>query len=220
MAVTKPYTWAYIKTLLQAFVEQNTDTPDTDDTSFWLVVGNRLIGDWEEEAEWDELWTYQNGGGTITANDTTYSLAADVREIGEHIELWRTDGSVEYVPFLDVTRVQRKDRLQEKFFYKTGVAGSYVLNASWTPQTGDENIGATIKFPYYKFASRLAVDADVVEMRDPNWLVDAIVGEVSNQPFKKQLFTARAQAKMNTMKSNNENAHDQSVDDDEVGFGV
>jgi hypothetical protein len=104
--------------------------------------------------------------------------------------------------------------------YVTGVAGSYVLNLGWTPATGDPDVGATIKYPYYKYATKLASNSDVVEISDPNWLIDAIVAEVSNQPFKKQNYTSRAIAKMDMMRFNNEKSEDQAVPDDEFGLGL
>lgn len=220
MAYTRPYTWSIIKSILQSHIEQNTDTPDTDDVAFWLIVANRLIADWEEEAEWDVLWTYQASGGTVTAGTTTYSITPAVRKLSENVELVYTDGSIEYVPVVDVSEKQYWTEQSERFVYMSGVAGSYILNLGWTPATGDPDVGATIKYPYYKYATKLAVDADVVEMSDPNWLIDAVVGEVSNQPFKKRNFTSRAIAKMEMMKFNNEKSEDQSVPDDEFGLGL
>ena len=220
MANTKPLTYSQLKAVLQALIEQNTDTPDTDDVAYWLIVANRLIGDWEEEAEWDVLWTYESAGGTVAVGDTTYPMSADVKKLSENVELVHTDGSIEYIPVVDVTEKQYWTEQLERFVYVTGVAGSYVLNLGWTPVTDAPEIGATIKYPYYKYATKLASDADVIEMSDPNWLVDAIVAEVSNQPYKKTNYTNRAIAKMEQMKFNNERSEDQSVPDDEFGMGI
>lgn len=220
MAVTKPITYAQLKTLIQAEVEQNADTPDTDDVAYWLIIINRLIADWEEVTEWQELWTYATSGGTLTAGDTTYPCPADLRRLSENVELHRTDGGIEYIPVVPLAQKQYYIQQNIPFVYVTGVAGSFILNTSWTPASGDGNIGSTIKYPYYKYATKMAADADVVEMSDPNWLVDSTVAEVSNQPFKKQLFSNRAQAKMRQMRFNNEEAEDQTAPDDELGYGI
>lgn len=219
MASTKPVTYAQLKTLIQSEVEQNTDTPDTDDVAYWLTIVNRLIADWEEQTEWKELWTYQASGGTVTASDTTYPMSADVRKLSENIEFHYSNGGVEYITVSDVRYKQRYASEEGRFAFVSGVPGSYILNLGWTPASTDPAIGATIKFPYYKYATKLSADADVVEMSDPNWLLDATVAEVSNQPFKKQLFDSRAKSKMSQMRFNNEEAEDQTVPDDEPGFG-
>lgn len=220
MANTKPVTYSQLKTLIQAEVEQNTDTPDSDDISYWLVIINRLIGDWEEETEWKELWTYESSGGTIAQGTTEYALSSDVRRLSENIELHRTDGQIEYIPIKDVRYKQRLTTEGARYAFVYGVAGSYVLNLGWTPAADDPSLGATIKYPYYKYATKLAADNDVVEMSDPNWLLDSTVAEVSNQPYKKNLFASRAMAKMRVMRLNNEDEEDQTVPDDELGFGI
>jgi len=220
MSYSKPVTYTQLKTLIQAEVEQNTDTPDSNDVAYWLVIINRLISDWEELREWKELWTYETSGGTLTAGDTTYPMNAAVRRLSEVIELVDSDGNISYIPVIESAQKQHYTAQQVRAAYVTGVAGSYVLNLTWTPQSTDSDIGATIKYPYYKYATKLSADADVVEMSDPNWLVDATVAEVSNQPFKKQTFDARAQAKMRQMLFNNEDAEDQTIPDDELGFGT
>lgn len=220
MASTKPYTWTYAQTLIQAEVEQNTDTPDSDDAAYWLVIANRLIGDWEETREWDELWTYDSSAGTITAGDTTYSCATNLRKLSENVELHLTTGGISYIPVIDVADKQHYTQAETRAVYLTGSAGSYVLNLTWTPASGDPDEGATIKYPYYKYATRIASGSDTLEMKDPNWLVDAVVAEVSNQPFKKQLFDGRAKAKMRQMLFNNEEAEDATIPDDEIGYGI
>lgn len=222
-----PRTWAQIKTQLQAQIEQNTDTPDADDAAYWLVVANRLIVDWENGAwdagdipEWEELWTTETSGGTIAVGDADYALASNVNYLGENVELHYTNGSIEYLPVIKAFQKQAYVQEGARFCFITGKPGTKILNLSWTPTSADGAIGATIKFPYYKYADGLSADADVVEMSNPNWLVDAITSEVSNSVNKKALFGNRAQAIFLKMRNANDRAQDQTVDDDELGFGI
>lgn len=222
-----PRTWEQIKNILQAQVEQNTDTPDSDDAAYWLVLANRLIIDWENGGwddgdipEWEELWTFQSSGGTVAESDTDYSLAADVNYLGENVELHYTDGSVEYLPVIESAYKQHYTRDNRRFCFISGKPGSKVLNLGWTPLSTDPAIGATIKFPYYKYATEITGNSDVVEMSNPNWLVDALTSEVSNSANKKALYGNRAEAIFRKMRDNNDRAHDQTIPDDELGFGI
>lgn len=217
---TNPKTWGTIKTILQAEIEQNTDTPDADDTAYWLIIANRLIADWEKQAEWKELWTYETAGGTVAAGTTNYPCDTDVRYLSEHVELHYTNDQIAYIPLVSTRDKQYWSRVGERFAYLTGKPGSYVLTLGWTPATTGDEVGATIKYPYYKFATTITGDSDVMEMSDPNWIVDALVSEVSNSANKKALFGNRAQASLDMMLMNNEDAYSTEVPDDELGLGI
>lgn len=229
MATTKPITLTDLENQLHVILEGDTDYPVSgdDDWDTRLALINFVINMWESEPGifWNGLYARNEAGGTIAVGDTTYNLSADVNLLGGFIELVLTTGDTVYVPVIKQEDAQNITAQDSKACYVTGAPGSFVLNLTWTPATGDAEIGATIKYTYYKFATRMASASDVCEISDPTYIVDAVVSEIKkqdNDPLY-PLYEQRAQAKLSAMKARDEELpfnQDNSVQDDLVGFGL
>lgn len=210
MASTAPYDLSDIQDRIETLVNNDADTPDTtdDEWSTRLNLINQSIGKWDaQDVQWDELWKTYTHGSVVAAGTLTYTLTmTDMRTPADLVKL--TLNSVDsYYPIVDEEAYYAM-RQEEKVVYFTGSnKDGWVLNLGWTPATGDGTVGATISFPYYKYATRLSSTPDVPEMSDPNYIIYDVAAakslmEGNNDQFS--IYSTEANDCMDRMKINNE----------------
>jgi hypothetical protein len=223
-------TLANLQDQIHALVEGDPDTPDTDDDDYIYTTRliNQSISQWENEKDclWQELWTTNSAGGTVTAGDSTYSAPADFKMPGGFIRFDDGAGNVKKLQVMSPEDAQLYE-LSDQFCYFTGnPKDGYVLNLNFTPATGDGYVGTTIKYDYYKFASSVSSASDEVEMADPSFIVYRVAAQRYLQRRNIgafQTFDALAQNALDMMKMQNAavpNWQNGEIVDIEAGFGV
>jgi hypothetical protein len=159
------------------------DTPAVGSTDWLIRLNhiNRIIHEWSSQkgVEWNQLWTTGNPTPSVIANaDTTYPLPADYKRMGGYIRIVLPNGSKQPIKVIKQMAAQKAIANGEQKVYVTGKPGSYVLNLTWTPVTGDAYTGSTIEFDYYKYPLALSSAADVPEMSDPFYIVESVTAKL------------------------------------------
>lgn len=214
MATNLPYSLADLQDRINTLVNNDVDTPEQGDDDWNLVVNliNQSIGKWEsQDVFWDELWSTYTHGSVVANNTTTYSLSSlvDMKKLGGFLQL-TLNGVDSEVQFISPEEAQTLPD-ESKVAYITGNnSDGYTLKLGWTPVTGDGSVGATISFPYYKFADRFNSDsltAATVEMGDPNFIIYDVAAakslmEANNNQFS--IYSTEAINSLDRMKVMNE----------------
>lgn len=152
-----------------------------------LAIANIKINDWQNENDWNSLYSVVSLPTTVTATDTI-PLTASVRKIskndGDYIRIVHADGVAE-----SVYTLVGGDELY-KFRTSNAVAkiGSNLVFSKAFLST-DPQIGGTVKVPCYGTASTLVGASDTVPVDDPYWLAYATAAE-----YIRFDFTLRDQA--------------------------
>lgn len=199
MASNLPYTLQDLQERINSLVNNDTDTPSQNDDDWDLVVNliNQSIGKWEtQDVQWDELFTSHTVSSTISAGTTSYSLSAltNLRKLGGFLKL-TLNSADNYIEFISPEEYQTFMG-EERVAYITGNETSgYTLKLGWTPVAGDGTVGATMSFPYYKFATRFnssSATTDKTEMSDPNFIVYDVAAAKSLMESKNNQYTVYA----------------------------
>lgn len=186
--------------------EVNADYPTSGDDEYDLRTGliNDKIDDWEKEEGtlWNELWAQASFASTSATSYSLVSSVADMKFPGGFIELAPTTGASIYWDVIKPEDYQQHKDTQKAFAYFLGnpQAGfTLYFNTNLYPGAG------TIKFPYYKKATRLAVSADKPEMTDPEFIVHGVVSDILAQedPANSDLHLEIANSKLKSMKTGN-----------------
>ena len=215
---------------IHTLVENDNDTPASDDDEYTtrLRLINQSIGKWEQsDVLWDELWTTYTHGSVVVAADLDYVLTlTNLRFTGGFLKL-TLNGASQLIEFISPEEYQSYNG-EAKVAYITGnIKDGWTLNLGWTPVAGDGTVGATISFPYYKFATRLSSSTDKSEMPDPNYIVYDVAAakslmESKNNQFS--IYSTEAQNSMINMRTMNElKPHYQNmgvVDVDAIDFAA
>ena len=232
MASNLPYSLDDLQTRIHTLVENDNDTPETTDDEWEIRLNliNQSIGKWEaEDVFWDELWTTYTHGSTVSTA-TTYSLSSltDFKFAGGSLQLV-LNGQTSYVEI--ISPEQSQIDYDRKVVWLTGNnKDGWTLNLGWTPADGDGTYGATIKLPYYKYATRFTSDSLTTakpEMSDPNYIVYDVAAakslmESRNNQFS--IYNTEALVRLDKMKQMNEaKAHYQNSkveDTDSIAYNA
>lgn len=208
MSSNLPYTLQDLQDRINTLTNNDSDTPDSTDDEWTVRLNliNQSIGKWESsDTLWDELWTTYTHNATVSTA-TTYTLTAtDIRFLGSRVRLI-LNGVTGYVPVISPEEYESYNG-EARVVYLTGnPSAGWTLNLGWTPVSGDGTYGATIKFNYYKYATRFTDESattDKPEMSDPNYIVYDVAAvksllESKNNQFS--IFSTEAQTALDNMR--------------------
>ena len=175
----------------------------------WLRIvaqGNFYLQQFARERgiNWNRYYDPAKSFGTVTAT-ATFAVPSTVRKIsqeeGDVLKITHTDGVVSEYTFVP------HDRLKQ---YPTGnyvarIGSNIRFNAAFT--SSSPQFGGTITVPVYEFPDEFSLDADVLDIDDPNWLVYVVAADrVKNDVTRKDLradLIAQANEAMSAMKDDN-----------------
>mgnify|MGYP000854603661 CR=1 FL=1 len=212
MSSNLPYTLQDLQDRINTLVNNDVDTPSTTDDEWTtrLNLINQAIGKWEaSDVLWDELWTTYTHGATVSSATTYTITATDIRFLGGQVRLV-LNGATTYVSVISPEEYQNYEG-EARVVYLTGNPSTgWTLNLGWTPVSGDGTYGATIKFDYYKYATRFTTSSnttDKSEIPDPNFIVYDVAAvksllESKNNQFS--IFSTEAQKSLDNMRVMNE----------------
>ena len=166
----------------------STDTTQDEWTARLRLI-NMCIGAWEsQDVIWRELWTTYTHGSPISAANQTYTIAAtDYRGYDGSFLMFTdpTSGNILTIDVIRQSQVQPATLQGARKAYITGNARTgFVINFTFTLVTGDQLIGRTMSLYYYKSATKMTLPTDLIEMSDPQYIVNWVAG-------KKNLFNGR-----------------------------
>jgi hypothetical protein len=190
-------------------VSNDADSPISGDDE-WNTRLNLIyqsIGKWElNSPDWRELWKTYTHASTVANADVDYTLTlTDMKRPGGWLKL-TLDGVESLIEVVSPEQSQKYDNARVVWFTGNNYAG-WTLNLGWTPTAGDGTIGATISFPYYKYAFVPALTTDEVEMSDPNFIIYDVAATKSLMESKNNLwsvYNTEAQNCMDRMMAMNE----------------
>jgi hypothetical protein len=170
MANTEPMTQDDIQKAIHGIFSNDTDTPASGDDDYKLRTTfiNLVIEDWQQAigTDWEELWSYRASDTYQAANQGVYSTAKDFRWLGKKMKLVIGTGVLE-VPIIRQRRVD-DDNLPECYCFVSGKPGAYKLNFVGVPAEWE---GASIRYRYYRYATKLTGASDVPDMSNPLFIV-------------------------------------------------
>lgn len=196
MASNLPYTLQDLQDRINTLYNNDTDTPEaeSDDWNLILNLINMSIGKWEgQDVLWDELWTSYTHGATISASTASYSLSSltNLRKPGGFLKL-TLNGSDDYIELISPEEYQTYGGEARVAFITGNNSAGWTLTLGWTPVAGDGTTGATMSFPYYKFATRFnsaSAVSDKPELADPNYIVYDVAAAKSLMESKNNQFS-------------------------------
>jgi hypothetical protein len=171
---------------------QATDTPliTDEDGILRLTLLNKGIDVWQffRGVRWLELFLYNVQGPTITVGTVQYPIdQSDFRELSSRLRLLCPDASYKYVEVYSPQRYARYMNSLGTVETSDGslvctitgnIASGYTLNLGWIPKVGDGTVGAVAYYDYYKYANKMKTMTDIPEMRNPQFLVAFMTGEL------------------------------------------
>lgn len=191
-------------------VELNTDYPTSGEDDYDLRFGllNDHIDAWdtEEGILWSQLWTlasFSCSGATSYTLSGVSPVITNMRFPGGFIEHVSSTGASVYWDVIkpEEVRLHTNDSYSYAYFLGDPQTGfTLYFNPNLFPASG-----GTIKFPYYKKATRLTTGADKPEMSDPEFLVHSIASDVLAQddPGESDKHLQIAQSRLRGMKTLN-----------------
>lgn len=206
MATTSPMTYQQLINAIQ-LQTLNDPTPPVSGSQEYLIysqmINNLAIPTWENERGtlWNELWVNQPNAFTIqaqAASSTTpqsFSLPDDFKFMYDGM-IWVTyPGSTSAAPNVRVFKLRMlpemalnpRNTLPEFYVIGNNVNG-FQLQLGWFPQAGAAEVGATISYRYYKYATKLSNATDVPEMSDPNFIIYKVSAQVSANNYNMNLY--------------------------------
>ena len=214
---------------LNSLFESDSTAPSSGDEDYtvWTALANTAINIWEKEEgiDWKELYTNlsdaADGDTTIEDDDWDYDCPTDFDHVVGKVRLVSTGGVSSYFSIISPKQVPLADDTSGQWCYFTGNNSSgYDLhfNPDLTLTTGD-----TIKYEYYKKATKLSATTDKFEMSDPMFAVFYALSELKKEEGNADEIAIATQ-KLEAMKVRNmapSEEEDTSISNKmEVGFGV
>lgn len=194
MATIQSLSLDELQTEIHVLVSNDSDTPSSSDDDYTIRKSliNQAILAWEGEREvqWRDLWTTETSGGTVAAGTTSYAVSAtDFKFPGGYIIL--DDGTNQQKIKVIPPRQAQKYTSDVKLAYFTGnPKDGWTVNLLWTPATGDGTVGSTIKYDYFKYATKLDSGSDVSEISDPMFIVYYVAAELKRMEDDFNSFSA------------------------------
>lgn len=231
MAQTQPFSYQNLINQIQ-LQTLNDPTPPAVGTqeyqTYAQLISSYAIPSWEgtRNVLWNELWNDEVAYTTITVGQPDIALPADFKFIGGgYIRLTYT-GSTSSQPKIRSFPVKKIEELElnplynlPEFYVYGNVQSGFFLKLGWIPQTGAAEIGATVGFRYYSYATTLVLGAsstsaianplDSPQMSDPLFIIYKVSALVSANNFNQQLYQIqedKANDSLNAMVQANEMA--------------
>lgn len=187
--------------------ELNVDVPSSGDDDYTLRTAliNQWIENWENEEGmlWDELYAPASITVTGASNYSLLASYSNMKRPGGWVRLEDSSGNtIAWYPVKKPNEIQNLINSSDNYAYFLGDEyDGYTLyfNPHALPTSG------TIKFSYYKKATRLSTSADNVEMSDPLYIVHGVVSDIysTEDPGESDKNFQIAQNKMKSMKIRN-----------------
>lgn len=176
-----------------------------------LAIGNQYIRSWAREpgVDWHSLYTPDFPEATVTATDT-FALDNTVKNLsrqeGDYVRIVHTDDTWTDYSIVDAPRLKDFDTGN----YCAQVGRNLVFNRAFTAD--DPQFGGDIFVPCYLYPEEISLDADVVPVDDPMWLVLISAAEYVRNDITRQNqygnLIAEANQSMTRMKEDNESQVD------------
>lgn len=159
----------------------------------------------ERGVNWNRYYSPVLSFGTVTAT-ATFAIPSTVRKIsqeeGDTLRITHTDGR--YTDYTFVPHDRLKDFDTGNYVAKIGA--NIKFNIAFTATS--PQFGGTIACPVYLFPTTFSLDADVLDIDDPNYLVYAVASDrVKNDVTRKDLradLLAQANDALMAMKDDNQ----------------
>lgn len=140
----------------------------------------------EKGIDWNSLYNPALTVTTVTATDT-FTLPATIRKLsdqdGDFVRIYWLSDATKFSDFELVEAARLKDYTNRVGF--CAQIGS-TLKFSKAFVSTDTTFGGTIKVPAYLFPATLALDTDVVQVNDPDWLVTICAAEQVRNDITRQ----------------------------------
>lgn len=210
MAQSQPFSYQSIinQCQLQAL---NDPTPPTVGTQEYMMYSQLIttmaIPTWENERNvlWNELWNDVNNYSTVVVNQPDIALPDDFKFIGggfirlTYPTSTATNSQIRAFPVKRIEELELNPMDNKPEWYVYGnINTGFFLKCGWNPQVGAAEIGATISFRYYSYATTLQLNTnpvlavlnpnDTPQMSDPTFIIDKVVALVNANNFNTQLY--------------------------------
>lgn len=223
-----PYDLTTILDRIHTLVDNDPDSPPVGDDEYVarLRLVHQAISEWElMDVDWRELWT-STEEGTISAGTKEYPLSIeDMRRPGGYLTLVKDD-VITRIQIISPEQSQTYTNARVVWFTGSNTDG-WTLNLGWTPEDSDGSVGATIRFPYYKYATLPESPSDVLEISDPNFVIYRVAATKAALESKNNLYSIystealNCMDRMKTMNFLNPNYQDNSFEDvDDITHGA
>jgi len=200
MANTSPYSYQQLINSIQLQTLNDPTAPVAGSQEYLIyqqLINNLAIPTWENERGtlWNELWVDESNFATVVASQPDIPLPFDFKFIGGGFIRLTFTGStatnpqIRTYPVKMLPEIELNPRQNKPEWYVYGnAANGFFLKCGWIPQVGAAEIGATISFRYYKYASTLVALTDVPEMSDPNFIIYKVSAQVSANNYNMNLY--------------------------------
>ena len=196
MAIINQMTEAELQTQLHLMHSGNTNTPASNVGEYTRRRGllNAGIDRWQHDKGylWDELWSdtvLDGAGATLTVVNGTadYAVPTKFRFPGGWVELMSGTQVHSRYPVVEPEEAQSLGTSRTYAYFYGSPNGGYKLRLNPTP--GASEAGKTLKYPYYKWATKLVLTTDISECPDPYFLIYYALSELSRRT-RIDLYTA------------------------------
>lgn len=172
MAVTLDY----LQGQVAALVDQNQDTSDisTDDYSLRLNYFNRAFNEWAESYDWSELYKEYNALVSTSTGNASIALPADFRKLASFPLITWTGSTTDKFPQVDPINDGQFSDTDKRAWIIGGPSSGYVLRVFGVTLAS----GSSVKVPYYSSPQSLASPANIVNIPNPEYLVQRTIAYI------------------------------------------
>lgn len=225
------YTEADLQEAIHAIYEGDNDTPDSADDEYLYrrILMNVAVNRWENDKGvlWNELWTDTATDSTgadlsISSGDTVYETPTNFRFPGGFVKIMDGTSSIQTIALLKPEQAQNIEA-GVNFVYVKGnyKDGHKIVLPSGVASTYD---GKTLKYDFYKRATKFDSTDDVPEMADPMYIVHNVCAELFKSDNNVTLYTAHqneAEERLKQMEIlNMQNTHYQGLESEDTLGGI
>ena len=161
-----------------------------EDKTYSSMINQIGIGSWEDERDilWNELWVDMPNAATLALTTTAIDLEDDFRFIGEgYVRLTYPNGSISVLKVKKLEEIALNPYHRFREFYVSGnPTDGFQLLLGWTPTAQD--VGATVSYRYYRFATQLSQPTDVPDMSNPMYIVYKVAATVAANNYNTNLY--------------------------------
>lgn len=199
------YTLDELQQKIHRIYQGDVEYPVDGEEDYTLRTGfiNDAINDWayNQGISWKELFINLSdapvsvgGDKTSSTSTTKYEAPTDFVFISSWIKITNSNNTSYYYEFCPPDDVMRRLKTDSslKFFYITGVPGSYVININ-------SPISGTIEYSYYKRATHLVNTTDVIEMSKPYFAIYKTVSQLYELDNRNDMVSKYTQLAKNLM---------------------
>lgn len=205
----QPFTYANIISASQ-LTALNSPTPPVPGSQQYLIyvqyINQLAIPTWSGQRGvlWNELLVDQPSYTTLAVGTTSVALPSDFKFMGGgYVRLTYMNSltpspatvplPVKRLPEIELNPYQNK----REFYVSGNIRDGFELILGWPIQQGDAEVGATISFRYYKYATVAQTNNqgilinpdDVPEMSDPSYVFKKVTAAVAAANYNLNLYT-------------------------------